>query len=313
MKTLSVIVSCCNEAAGIQAFYRRFCLALEHTGWDWELLFVNDGSTDGTMSLLRSMAAADGRVRVISLSRNFGHEAAMIAGVDYARGDAVVCMDADLQHPPERLPDMLARFDEGCDVITMVRTANPDTGKLRRGASRLFYRLMNRMSPVRFQENASDFFGISRRAAEVLRTSYRERVRYLRGYVQSLGFRACSLTYNAGHRTAGRSHYSLARLIQFSITTLCGFTDVPLKLGIYAGLAAGGMGLILMLYSIVMRICFEQPSGYTTIVVALCFLFALTLMVIGIIGEYISVLMQEVKGRPIYLVDETINLEGEDN
>ena len=309
MKTLSVVVSCCNEAEGLETFQHRFYQVMEGCAWAWELLFVNDGSTDGTLSLLRNMAAGDSRIRVISLSRNFGHEAAMIAGIDHAVGDAVVCMDADLQHPPVCLLEMLQKFDEGCDVITMVRSANPDTGVVHRAASRGFYRLLNAMSPVQFQENASDFFGLSRRTADILRTSYRERVRYLRGYVQSLGFRCCTLTYRAAHRAAGQSHYSLARLVHFSITTLCGFSDVPLKLGIYAGFAAGGMGVILMIYSIIMRICFDQPSGYTTIVVALCFLFALTLMVIGVIGEYISVLMQEVKGRPIYLVEETINVE----
>lgn len=311
MKKVSVVVSCYNEAAGLEDFCRQTGQALEDSGWDWELLFVNDGSTDDTLPLLRRLAEGERRMRIVSLSRNFGHEAAMTAGVDYARGDAVICMDADLQHPPACLPEMLERLEQGYDVVTMVRTDNPDTGIAHRLADRCFYRLLNALSPVRLQENASDFFGLSRRAAQVLRREYRERVRYLRGYVQSMGFRCCTLTFRAGQRAAGRSHYSLARLIHFSITTLCGFSDVPLKLGIYAGFAAGGMGAILMVYSIVMRICFDQPSGYTTIVVALCFLFALTLTVIGIIGEYISVLMQEIKGRPIYLVEELVNLQEE--
>lgn len=313
MKTLSVVISCYNEETVVKRLYAVLSEALAGCGWDYELLFVDDGSTDATAELLRALSEEDRRVKLIRFSRNFGHEAAMIAGIDYACGDGVVCMDADLQHPPASLPEIVSKLEEGFDVVTMVRLANADAGFFHALASRTFYRLMNTLSPVRFQENASDFFALSRRAAQVLREQYRERVRYLRGYVQSIGYRCCALTYRAGRREAGKSHYSLARLIHFSITTLCGFSDVPLKLGIYAGLTAGGFGLILMLYSIVKRIFFNDTfNGYTTIVVALCFLFALTLLVIGIIGEYLSVLLQEVKGRPIYLVEEVVNLPEED-
>lgn len=313
MKTLSVVVSCYNEEAMLAQFYQTLSAVLAGCGWEYEMLFVDDGSIDGTLALLRGFADSDRRVKLIRFSRNFGHEAAMIAGIDHACGDGVVCMDADLQHPPACIPTILERLEAGYDVISMVRTRNDGAGRGRRLASGTFYKLLNALSPIEFQENASDFFALSRRSAEVLRREYRERVRYLRGFVQSIGFRCCTLPYQAGRRAHGESHYSFARLVHFSITTLCGFSDVPLKLGIYAGFLAGGAGLALMLYSIVKRIFFNDTlNGYTTIVVALCFLFALTLFVIGVIGEYISVLMQEIKGRPLYLVEEVVNLERAD-
>ena len=313
MKLLSVVVPCYNEEEMLEGFYRETVPVLEGCGWDYELIFVNDGSTDATPAVQKRLAGENSRVKIVGFSRNFGHEAAMIAGIDHARGDGVICMDADLQHPPACIPEIVERFEQGYDVVTMVRRSNEGQRLWRRAASKGFYRLLNALSPVRFQENASDFFGISRRSAEILRTQYRERVRYLRGFVQSLGYRCCAIEYRAGRRVSGESHYSLPRLIHFSVTTLCGFSDVPLKLGIYAGLLAGGLGVILMVYSIVKRLFFNDTvDGYTTIVVALCFLFALTLLVIGIIGEYVSVLMQELKGRPIYLVEELVNFDRRD-
>lgn len=304
MKKISVVVSCYNEEQVLDRFYQVTEKVLEDCGWDYELLFVNDGSTDASEEILNRLAADNPRVRVIHFTRNFGHEAAMIAGIDHAEGDGIVCLDADLQHPPEKIPEIISRWEEGYDVISMVRTGNVDAGWFKSLCSRLWYRILNRLSPIRFEENASDFFAVSRRAADVLRSEYRENVRYLRGYVQSIGFPRTTISFEAGKRAGGESHYSLRRLIRFSITTVCGFSDIPLKIGIYAGLLAAAMGVILMIYSIVMKVLYDVPSGYTTIIVALCFLFALTLFVIGIIGEYIAILLSEVKGRPIYLIRE---------
>jgi len=309
MKRLSVVVSCYNEAQGLEKFYRETAAVLKSCGWDYELLFVNDGSTDETVQILKGFAADDPKVKIVSFSRNFGHEAAMIAGIDYATGDGIICMDADLEHPPECIPQIIAAFEAGNDVVSMVCTNRSDAGPIRRLTSRGFYRVLNMVSPIHFEENASDFFGITRRVADVLRKDYRERVRYLRGFVQSVGFQRTRIEFEAGKREHGRSHYSLLKLLAFSINTLCGFSDVPLKMGIYSGLFAAACGVILIVYSVVMKALFHQPSGYTTIIVALCFLFALTLVVIGIIGEYISILMQETKGRPIYIVRECVNLE----
>lgn len=308
-KTLSIVVSCFNEEQTLDRFYSACIPVLESLRWDYELIFVNDGSNDESYAILKRFAKENGKVRLISFSRNFGHEAAMIAGIDHARGDAVICMDADMQHPPESIPGIIDMFESEYDVVSMIRTGDKASGIKRRLTSWLFYKTLNSLSSADFLEYSSDFFGLSKRAADVLRTEYRERVRYLRGFAQSIGFRCGALEYEEGIRKAGQSHYSIPKLLDFSVTTLCGFTDLPLKLGIYAGLITALSGVILIIYSIIVKAVYGAPSGYTTIVVALCFLFSLTLIVLGIMGEYISVLLHEVKGRPIYIIEETVNLE----
>ena len=298
---LTVVVSVYNEEAALPLCHERLTELLRESGRDYTLLFVNDGSRDRSAEILDRFAAEDTRVRVLHFSRNFGHEAAMIAGIDYAEG-AVICMDADLQHPPQCIPAILAKLDEGFDVISMVRTANRSAGIIKNITSSAFYGVMNALSGTRFEKNASDFFAVSARAAEVLRRDYRERVRFLRGYVQSLGFRSTALQYEAAERAAGQSKYSLAKLFRFSMNTIMSFSDLPLRLGIYAGIASGLLGLILLIYSIVMKVRIGAPAGYTTIIVVICFMFAVLFLILGIMGQYIGVLFEEVKGRPIYIV-----------
>ena len=298
---LTVVVSVYNEEAALPLCHERLTEVLRESGRDYTLLFVNDGSRDRSAEILDCLAAEDPHVRVLHFSRNFGHEAAMIAGIDYAEG-AVICMDADLQHPPQCIPAILAKLDEGFDVISMVRTANRSAGIIKNLTSSAFYGVMNALSGTRFEKNASDFFAVSARAAEVLQRDYRERVRFLRGYVQSLGFRSTALQYEAAERAAGQSKYSLAKLFRFSMNTIMSFSDLPLRLGIYAGIASGLLGLILLIYSIVMKVRIGAPAGYTTIIVVICFMFAVLFLILGIMGQYIGVLFEEVKGRPIYIV-----------
>lgn len=311
-KKLSVVVSAYNEEAALPMFYETASGILKEVNWDYELLFVNDGSADRTLAVLTQLAAKDLKVKVISFSRNFGHEAAMIAGIDNASGDAVICMDADLQHPPACIPEMLKAFSEGVDVISMVRTENRSAGLIKNITSGGFYYVMNRLSRTQFERNASDFFGISRRAAEVLRQNYRERVRFLRGYVQCLGFRRMSMPYAAADRAAGESKYSIRKLFRFSMNTIMSFSDLPLRLGIYAGLFSALLGFILLVYSIVTKMRTGAPDGYTTIVVVLCFMFSVLFILVGIIGQYIGVLFEEIKGRPIYIIGDMMNFNGDD-
>lgn len=177
-KTISVVVSCYNEELALDQFYQETARILNKLNWDYELIFVNDGSQDGTMKVLDGLSRKDKKVKVISFSRNFGHEAAMIAGLDYSSGDGIVCMDADLQHPPQYLPEIVRKLEEGYDVINMVRTKNESAGWFKNFASSAFYHLINVLSDVKFEPNASDFFVISRRAGDVLRDNYREKVRF---------------------------------------------------------------------------------------------------------------------------------------
>lgn len=312
MNKISVVVSVFNEEQSLNNFYSTTVAVLDSCGKAYELIFVNDGSTDKSLQLLEGFAGENSRVKVIDFSRNFGHEAAMIAGIDYATGQLIICMDADLQHPPESIPQIIEKAEDGYQVISMVRTRNNDTSFIKKITSKCFYKLLNLVSPVKFEENSSDFFAITDEVASVLRKDYREKVRYLRGYVQSIGFNKTTLTFEAGQRAGGESKYSIAKLISFSINALCSFSDLPLKLGMYSGFGVGALGVVLMIYSIINKLINGAPGGYTTIVVALCFLFAVNLCVIGVIGQYISILFQEIKGRPIYVVKNVLNSEKKD-
>lgn len=306
MEQVSVIVSVYNEEQGLEQFYRETKGWLEKLPGDYEILFVDDGSSDGSGEILRRLAEEDrDHVRVIAFSRNFGHEAAMTAGLDYAAGDYLIFMDADLQHPPACIPEIMEQFREGCEIVSMVRTENRTAGLIKNITSDAFYRLINRMSDMHLEPGASDFFALDRRAAEVLRRNYREKVRFLRGYVQNIGFRKAALPYEAAPRVAGKSHYSLRKLWRFSVDTIICFSNLPLKLGIYAGLFSALLGVILILYTLFTR--GGAPSGYATIVILLCFMFAMLFVVVGIIGEYISVIFSELKDRPIYIIKDMQN------
>ena len=306
-KKLSVVVSCYNEELALRQFYAETSKVLKSLSWDYELIFVNDGSQDGSIEILKELAAGDETVKVVDFSRNFGHEAAMIAGMDYSSGDGIVCMDADLQHPPECLPGIIAKLDEGYDVINMVRTKNESAGWFKNFAGAAFYRLINILSDVKFEPNASDFFAVSKKAAKVLKTNYREKVRFLRGYVQNIGFRRTTIEYEARNRVAGESKYSIKKLITFSMNTIMCFSNLPLKLGIYAGGFAGVLGIIMMIYTIWSWAEVGTPSGYATTIVLICFMFAILFLIVGIIGNYIAILFAELKDRPIYIVGETKN------
>lgn len=313
MKKISVVVSVYNEELALPMFFDETVPILEECKWEYELIFVNDGSADNSLSILEDFVSRNPKVKVVNFSRNFGHEAAMIAGVDHASGDGVVCLDADLQHPPECIPQIIEKFEEGYNVVNMVRTKNDDAGLIKKITSGAFYKVLNLMSPVKFENNASDFFAFDKKVMKVMREEYRERIRFLRGFIQNVGFRRTTITFEAKKRVAGESKYSIRKLFKFSIHTLFSFSDMPLKLGVYAGCITALFGVILMIYTIINKICFDVPSGYSTIIVFLSFMFAVLMIIIGVIGEYISILFAEIKERPIYLVDEVMEQEKSEN
>lgn len=313
MKKLSVVVSVYNEELALEMFFEETTKILKEMDWDYELIFVNDGSQDGSYDILKKFITMSDKVRVVNFSRNFGHEAAMLAGVDYARGDGVVCMDADLQHPPAYIPKITEAFDSGYSVVNMVRTKNKDAGIIKRITSGAFYKVLNWMSPVKFENNASDFFAFDAKVMKVMKTEYRERIRFLRGFVQNVGFRRTTIEFEAAKRVAGESKYSIKKLFKFSIHTLFSFSDLPLKLGVYSGIVTALFGIILMVYTIINKVLYHVPAGYSTIIVFLSFMFAVLMVIIGVIGEYISILFTEIKERPIYLVDEILGEEKKEN
>lgn len=302
----SIIVSVYNEETVLPLFHQELSTALDSMSEtaDFELLFVNDGSRDNSRQVLQQLMEKDQRVRVIHFSRNFGHEAAMLAGLDHCQGEAAVCMDSDLQHPPTLLPQMFEQYRQGKDVITMMRTERADGGQSKNISSRLFYRFINKISDAQLQPGASDFFLLSQRVINVLRSDYRERTRFLRGIIQIIGFEKASLTYEAPPRAAGESKYSLWKLLKFSFTAIASFSKTPLKIGIYSGLIFVLLSIILIIYSIVMWIVDTPVSGYTTLIIFLCAFAGIQLFVTGAIGYYIGFVFDEVKQRPIYVIQE---------
>jgi glycosyltransferase, family 2 len=306
-KKISIIVSVYNEEEVLFEFYRETIKVLLLIDNPYEIIFVNDGSMDGSRSILFKIAKDDENVKVVHFSRNFGHEAAMIAGIDHAEGNYLVCMDADLQHPPTLLPEIIRRFEAGFDIINMVRTVNKSAGIIKNITSSAFYKIINRLSDMKLVSNASDFFGISKRVADVLRNSYREKTRFLRGYVQNVGFNTTNIDYEAGKRFAGESKYSIKKLFRFSINTIMTFSNLPLKLGMYAGGMAAFLAIIMMIYTVISFLRVGTPSGYATIICLICFMFSVLFFIVGIIGEYLGLILAEIKDRPIYIVEEKIN------
>lgn len=305
----SIVVSVYNEEAVIDKFYGVLSGVLDSDNNSYEIIFVNDGSVDKSLSLLTDIAHKDKRVKVINFSRNFGHEAAMLAGIDNSRGEAVICLDCDLQHPPQLIPEMLAKYKEGYGVVNMVRKERKDAGFTKRVTSKWFYKLINMISPVKLVPNASDFFLISRPVADLLKNDFRERTRFLRGLIQSVGFNSTTLDYVAPERAAGQSKYSLMRLMRLSFAAVASFSKTPLKIGLYSGLLFGFMSFLLIIYSIVMWIVDKPVSGYTTLIIFLCAFASIQLVVIGAIGYYIGLIFDEVKHRPIYIIQDILSDE----
>jgi polyisoprenyl-phosphate glycosyltransferase len=310
-KKISIVFSIFNEKEILETLFTRVLEAVSSLPYRFELIFVDDGSTDGSDDVVRSFqqpAQTNLDIILIGLSRNFGHEAAMIAGIDHASGEAVICMDADLQHPPEVISDMLSCFESGNDVVTMIRTKN-EGAKIQSGfLSLLFYRLINKISPFRLQENASDFFLVSKKVASLLRKDFRERNRFLRGIIQIVGFRSTSVTYAAPSRLAGKSSYSFFKLSALTLTAITSFSKTPLFLGIWFGFIFSLASIILGIYTLwTYFFGVTPPSGYTTIILFLSISFAILFFLIGIIGLYVGYLFEEQKNRPIYIVNKLEN------
>ena len=300
---ISIIVSVYNEEKSLPLFYKELEQELQQVAADSEIIFVNDGSKDQSLNILKEFSAQNAAVKVINFSRNFGHEAAMIAGIDYCSGDIAICMDADLQHPPKYIAEVLQKWQEGNDIVLMVRNDRKDGGFFRNITSKLFYGVTNKLLNAKLEPNASDFFMISRRIINLLKNDYRERTRFVRGFIQIIGFNKTTLEYVAPSRVAGESKYSFFKLLTLSFSAISTLSKVPLKLGLWCGILSGLFSVIVAIYSLVMW-CIEKPvPGYTTLIIFLSLMFCINFIVIGIIGEYIGHLFDETKNRPIYLVE----------
>lgn len=304
MQKLSIIISVYNEEESLPIFYKEIRPVLNELQIEYELLFIDDGSSDLSIEKLKEIQLKDDRVKIIRFSRNFGHESAMLAGIDHCTGDAAICMDADLQHPPRSIVDIWLKFQEGYDVINMVRVDRNDGGWIRKTTSKAFYSITNKMLNSKLEPNASDFFLISKRVVKLLQKNYRERTRFIRGFIQIIGYHRTTLPFTAPKRVAGESKYSFFKLLTLSFSAISTLSKVPLKLGLWSGLISGLFSIIVAIYSLIMWFIDKPVGGYTTLVILISGLFCVNFIVLGIIGEYIGHLFDESKGRPHYIVME---------
>ncbi|MBQ4146952.1 MAG: glycosyltransferase family 2 protein [Prevotella sp.] len=305
MKTVTLLIPCYNEEESIP-FMRDALLQLmnDNTRYQWEALFINDGSRDRTLSLLEHLHQQDKRFCYVSLSRNFGKEAAMLAGFDHARGDAVIIMDADLQHPPQVIPQMLAAWEEGYDDVYGKRLSRGRESWLRRKLSMSYYRLLQRMAHVDILPNVGDFRLLDRRCIEVLK-QLRETERYTKGLYCWIGFNKKEVPFETQDRVAGKSTWSYRQLIGLAIDGIMSFTTAPLRISAILGIVVSIIAFIYMCVVLAKTLFWGEPvAGYPTIVVLVLFLGGVQLISLGIVGEYLGKTFMEVKNRPVYVVDK---------
>lgn len=307
--TLSLVIPIFNEEEIIPELHSRLSAFLAQINVSWEVVFVDDGSMDDSLPLLKGLAAQEGRYRIVSFARNFGHQIAITAGVDYAEGRAVVVMDADLQDPPEVVREMLAQYDKGFDVVYGVRTRRHGETLFKKLTAAAFYRLMRMMIGFDLPLDTGDFRLMSRRVVLTLR-SLRERHRFVRGMVAWIGFRQTSVHYERQGRFAGETKYPLSKMLRFAIDGITSFSILPVRMATWLGVLAGFSAVVIGLWALYEKMMNGQTvQGWTTIMVLVAAASSAQLLMTGVLGEYVGRIYEEVKRRPLYTVQEECNIE----
>jgi glycosyltransferase involved in cell wall biosynthesis len=305
--TVSVVIPCYNEEGTLRETHRRVRQAFSRVGaYELEIVYVDDGSADGTPGLLRELQADDPHVRVVYLARNFGHQFAVTAGLAHARGDAVAIMDADLQDPPEVIGEMLERWREGFEVVYGVRVDREGETRFKLWTASLFYRIINRLSDTDIPLDTGDFRLLDRKVVDAI-ARMPERDRFLRGMVSWAGYRQVGVPYRRAARFAGETKYPLVKMVRFALDGIISFSVKPLRLSTVLGFLSAGLALVAIVYALGMRLFSRNwVTGWTALIIAILFLGGIQLISLGIIGEYVGRLYGEAKRRPLYLVRETL-------
>jgi dolichol-phosphate mannosyltransferase len=302
--TISVVVPVYNEEKNLPELHRRLKKALAGIGGESEIILVDDGSADGSRAAMLALRREDPSVRIIGLSRNFGQAMALAAGIDRARGEAIVMLDADLQHPPELIPQLVARWRAGARVVNTARREGGEDGPAKRLTSRLFYAVLRRIADIDLPPGSADFRLIDRTVADALK-SMKERARFWRGLVRWAGFRQECVAYQADVRHAGKSAYSLPRMLTLAADGITSFSAFPLRLAAYLGLIVTTLSFLYILYALAVRIFTARAiPGWTSVLTSVLFLGGVQLVFLGVIGEYLVRVFEETKARPLYIVDE---------
>ncbi len=303
--TISIVAPNFNESGSVHEFYRRVCESMEKLGESWELVWVDDGSTDGSTETIREFARQDSHIRPVIFARNFGHQLAVTAGLDFSRGQAVIIMDSDLQDPPEVIADLVAKWREGNEVVFAIRSEREGESWFKLFTASLFYRLIYRITDVDIPLDTGDFRLLDRKVVDVM-NQMRERHRFLRGMSVWVGFRQAGVSYRRAARFAGETKYPLKKMIKFASDAITGFSYFPLQLATYLGFISAGLSILAIPIVAIARLAGSQAFfGQATTLIAVLFLGGVQLISLGILGEYIGRLYDEAKGRPLYIVRET--------
>ena len=304
---VSLVVPVYNEEEVIGTFYERASGALGAlAGYDWEIVFVDDGSRDSSYDKLAAFAARDPHVRVLKFSRNFGHQIAISAGIDHARGDCVVVIDSDLQDPPETIGLMVEEWRKGSDVVYGVRSDRAGETRMKLATASMFYKLLGRVTNIHIPANVGDFRLMSRRVVDQLKT-LREKDRFVRGLVSWVGFKQTGVVYSRDARYAGETKYPFRKMLKFSFDGITSFSTVPLKLATWMGSVTAILAVLYLLSVFVQKLLGYTVEGWATIMVAMLFIGSVQLICLGILGEYLGRIFNEVKPRPMYVIEERLN------
>ncbi len=308
-RKLSVVVPGLNEERSIPALIERLQPVLDGLGLDWEVIFVDDGSTDGTLALLRTLNARDARFKAVALSRNFGKEIAAAAGLTYVTGDGAVMMDADLQHPPELIEEFVARWNEGFDIVYGRRRDRDADSLLHRLSARVFYAAFEKLSGTVLPEGAGDFRLLDRKAVDAM-NRMRERVRFNKGLFAWMGYRSIGVPFTVPPRQDGGSRWRPRQLLHFALDGLASFSTIPLRVWSYLGLLISVFAFCYAMIILVKTLLFGVDApGFPSLIISVMFFAGVQLISLGVIGEYIGRMYEEVKGRPLFLVAEELGLE----
>jgi len=301
---ITVVVPVFNEKESLPELYRRMSEALDSLGETWELILVDDGSQDGSTEIIRQLAKQDDRVTPIIFARNFGHQIAVTAGLDYSRGQAVVIIDADLQDPPEIIPELIEKWREGYQVVYAVRSEREGETWLKTATDSMFYRLIFRITDVKIPLDTGDFRLLDRKVVDVM-CRMRERHRFLRGMAAWVGFRQVGVPYRRAARFAGVTKYPFRKMLRLALNAITGFSYFPLQVATYIGFISAGISIIVIPFVVGLRLLGSQAFfGQASTLLAVLFLGGVQLICVGILGEYIGRIYDEVKGRPLYIVSE---------
>jgi polyisoprenyl-phosphate glycosyltransferase len=301
---ISIVVPCYNESESIREFHHVISGVLEGK-YNYEIILVNDGSKDQTLSIIRELSRTDNHVKYISFSRNFGHQNAVKAGLDHASGDAVISLDADLQHPPRMIPQLIEKWQEGYEVVYTIREEHESIGWLKKNTSKLFYRISNSLSETKIEPGAADFRLLDRKVVDALKLMP-ENSLFLRGIIAWVGFNQFAIKYKADERFAGESKYTLKKMLNFASTGITSFSTKPLRISIYLGTFFAILAFAFAIYALFIFFFTNRAiQGWASIVIGIMFFSGINLLMLGIIGEYLGKLFIENKRRPNYIIGET--------